>query len=413
MKKKKLYDELGEEIYETESAEWYAVKGKLPPEKWNWKDIKREWNKLGMPKDLAYDLFHIPLQYEKRCGYYMLISKRGVGKTTSVLLLGMILYKLYGVKIQYIRQSKDMLAPKFAQEAFSTIISCGYISKLTEGRWNSAYYYGSRWVFCNIDEDGKISEKTNNHFCYTLSVDQSFTYKSNYNAPDGDITIFDEFIGKHYTTNEFVYYLDILSTIIRKRAGVLNFMLSNAIDEYSEYFDEFEINEQIRTMKKGDCDICTTPGGTRIYVELIDHHDKNAARLNKEYFGFSNPRLYAITGAGEWNVPLCKHYDQDDDLELIDRKHYIKMGLNLVNLELYSSRKYGWIVRVHKATRFYEDSVIYTMDEIEDKRFRKGKGFSKVDRFIWNILTSDRWHYATNSQKNFVDKYTSICYGWK
>ena len=122
MKKKKLYDELGEEIYETESAEWYAVKGKLHPEKWNWKDIKREWNKLGMPKDVAYDLFHIPLQYEKRCGYYMLISKRGVGKTTSVLLLGMILYKLYGVKIQYIRQSKDMLAPKFAQEAFSTII---------------------------------------------------------------------------------------------------------------------------------------------------------------------------------------------------------------------------------------------------------------------------------------------------
>lgn len=413
MRKKKLLDEMGNEIYETESAEWYCCKGKTPPEKWDWKLIKREWNKLKMPKDIAYDIFHIPLQYEKRCGYYMLISKRGVGKTTSVVLLGLILYKLYGVKIQYIRETKDMLAPKFAQEMMATILSCGYIEKLTEGRWNSAYYYGSRWVFCKVDEDGKIVEKTANHFMYTLSIDQSFTYKSNYNAPDGDITIFDEFIGKRYTPNSFIYYLDILSTIIRKRSGVLNFMLSNAIDEYSEYFDEFEINERIRTMKKGDCDICVSPGGTRIYVELIDHHDKNAARLNREYFGFSNPRLYAITGSGEWNVPICKHYDLEDDLELIDRTHYIKMGLNLVNLELHRSEKYGLIVRVHKATRFYEDSIIYTMDMIDDARYRRGTGRSKVDSLIWGLLKSGKWHFATNSQKNFVDKYVAISYNSK
>ena len=410
MKKKKIIDELGNDIFEVDAAEWYACKGKLPPDKWNWKDIKREWNKLKMPKNLAYDIFHIPLTYERRCGYYMLISKRGVGKTTSIILLGLILFKLYGTKIQYIRENKDMLAPKNAQELMSTILSCGYISILTEGRWNSAYYYGSRWMYCNVNDDGQIVEKSGVHFCYTLSIDQSFVYKSNYNAPDGDITIFDEFIGKRYAANSFIYYLDILSTIIRKRSGVLNFMLSNAIDEYSEYFDEFEINDQIRKMKKGDCDICESPGGTRIYVELIDHHDKNAARLNKEYFGFSNPRLYAITGSGEWNVPLCKHYDLDDELDLIDRTHYIKMGLNLVNLELYRSVKYGLIVRVHKATRVYEDSIIYTMDEIEDSRYRKGKGYSKVDALLWRLLSRDVWQYATNSQKNFVDKYVSISY---
>ena len=303
-RRKILKDEHGEDLFEIESAEWYAVKGKLPPEKWNWKDIKKEWNKLKMPKDVAYDLFHIPMEYNKRCGYYMLLSKRGVGKTTSVMLLGLILFKLYGVQIQYIRQTDDMLKPKFAQELMSTILSCGYIKTLTEGRWNYAYYYANRWVFANIDEDGHIVEKTSLHFCYTLSIDQSFTYKSNYNAPNGNFTVFDEFIGKRYTQNEFVYYLDILSTIIRKRSGVINFMLSNNIDEFSEYFEEFEIYEQIREMKAGECDIATTPGGTRIYVEKINIHDKNAARLNMEYFGFKNPRLYAITGAGEWNVAL-------------------------------------------------------------------------------------------------------------
>ena len=398
---------------EDPAGKWYAVKGHLPPEKWNWKDIKKEWNRLKMPKDEAYDIFHIPLDYAKRCGYYMLLSKRGVGKTTSVMLLGMILFKLYGCQVQYIRQTEDMLKPKFAQELMSTILKFGYIEKLTEGRWNSAYYYASRWVFCNVDQDGKIIEKSGIHFCYTLSIDQSFTYKSNYNAPEGNMTVFDEFIGKRYTENSFVYYLDILSTIIRKRSGVVNFMLSNNIDEFSEYFEEFEIYEQIREMKAGECDIAETPGGTRIYVEKINKHDKNAARLNKEYFGFKNPRLYAITGAGEWNVALCKHYDLEDNVELIDRRHYIKMGSNLVNIELHNSEKYGLICRIHKATRIYDDSIIYTMDAIEDKRYRKGKGWSKVDHLLWGLLARDMWHYATNSQKNFVDKYASTCYGYK
>lgn len=413
MRKKQLKDENGLDLFEVEAAEWFAVKGHLPPEKWNWKDIKKEWNKLKMPKDVAYDLFHIPMEYNKRCGYYMLLSKRGVGKTTSVMLLGLILFKLYGVQIQYIRQTEDMLKPKFAQELMSTILSCGYIKTLTEGRWNYAYYYANKWVFANIDGDGHIVEKTSLHFCYTLSIDQSFTYKSNYNAPNGNFTVFDEFIGKRYTQNEFVYYLDILSTIIRKRSGVINFMLSNNIDEFSEYFEEFEIYDQIREMKAGECDIAETPGGTRIYVEKINIHDKNAARLNAEYFGFKNPRLYAITGAGEWNVALCKHYDLDDEVELIDRTHYIKMGYNLVNLELCRSGKYGYICRVHKATRIHDDSIVYTMDMIEDKRYRQGKGHSRVDAFIWGLLRAGLWHYATNSQKNFVDKYVSICYGYK
>lgn len=405
MKKDKILQKNEEGILEEiEVGSWYCTQGFKDPKDWDWKLIRKEWKALKMPKDLAYDIFHIPWG---TCAYNMLISKRGVGKTTSILLLGLILFKLYGVIIQYIRSTEDMTAPKFAQELMSTILACGYIEKLTDGRWNYAYYHAKKWVFANIDEQGKIVERTNNHFLYVISLDKNLELKSNYNAPHGDLTVFDEFIGK-YTPNEFIRYLDVLSTIIRKRAGVINVMLSNAIDEYSEYFDEFEINEEIRQMKKGDCRICESSGGTKIYVELIDHHDKNAARLNKEYFGFKNPRLYAITGAGEWNVPICKHYDLEDEPEVLDKTHYVKMGLNLINLELCYSEKYGHHVRAHKATKLYKDSIVYTMDLIDDKRFRKCKGWSKLDRFIWELLKRDMWHYATNSVKNFVEKYSIV-----
>lgn len=384
---------------------WHNIRGYRKPAEWDWKEIKREWKRLKMPKDLAYDIFHIPWG---QCAYYQLISKRGVGKTTSVVLLGLILFKLYGVVTQYMRQTEDMTAPKFMQELMDTIFACGYIEKLTNGRWNYAYYHAKRWVYANIDDQGKIIEKTDIPFMEVMSLDKSFELKSNKNSPRGDLTIFDEFIGKRYYPNEFIYYMDILSSIIRKRTGVINIMLSNAIDEYSEYFDEFEINDEVRQMKKGDCRICTSSGGTRIYVELIDHHNKNAARLNKEYFGFKNPRLYAITGEGEWNVPICKHYDIEDTPQVIDRTHYIQMGYNLLNLELCYSEKYGHHIRAHKATKVYKDSIIYTMDLIEDTRYRKGKGWSKVDKFIWELLKRDLWHYANNSVKNFVDKYNTL-----
>lgn len=390
---------------EEDSRDWYCIKGFTAPKDWDWKLIRKEWNRLKMPKDVVYDIFHIPWQ---RTAYTMLISKRGVGKTTSVMLLGLILFKLYGVQIQYIRQADDMTAPKYAQELMGTILACGYIEKLTSGRWNYAVYHAKRWVYANIDDNGKVVEKSDLHFCYTLSIDHSYDYKSNYNAPRGDMIIFDEFIGKRYYPNEFIYFLDILSTIIRKRTGVPIVMLSNAVDEYSEYFDEFEINEEVRQMKRGDCRICESSGGTRIYVEMINHHDKNAARLNREYFGFKNPRLYAITGEGEWNVPLCKHYDIEDEPQILDRTHYIKMGLNLLAIELCYSDKYGYHVRAHKATKIYKDSIVYTMDLIDDKRYRKGRGWSKYDKFIWTLLQRDLWHYATNSEKNFVDKYQQL-----
>ena len=40
MRKKQLKDENGLDLYEVEAAEWYAIKGKLPPEKWNWNTMR-------------------------------------------------------------------------------------------------------------------------------------------------------------------------------------------------------------------------------------------------------------------------------------------------------------------------------------------------------------------------------------
>ena len=108
-----------------------------------------EWKKLKMPKDVAYDPFHIPMAYKdrNRCGYYMLISKRGVGKTTSIVLIGMILFKLYGCRTQYLRQTEEMTTPKNSNKLMETILSCHYIDTITD----FCNQYGSYLSYVGLD----------------------------------------------------------------------------------------------------------------------------------------------------------------------------------------------------------------------------------------------------------------------
>ena len=59
--------------------------------KYDWKFLKKEYRKLGIPKEYYYPL---RVQWEN-AGYCAALSDRARGKTTEVLLLGMIMNKYY------------------------------------------------------------------------------------------------------------------------------------------------------------------------------------------------------------------------------------------------------------------------------------------------------------------------------
>lgn len=92
----------------------------------NWNDVVKECKKLGIPKDV-YTPFNLPFNEAK---YFIECSERSIGKTTNWLLLGMILNKMYGIQIQYIRQIIDMIMPK-NMKLFDTILEHHYIEKIT------------------------------------------------------------------------------------------------------------------------------------------------------------------------------------------------------------------------------------------------------------------------------------------
>ena len=360
--------------------------------------IRKEFRKLKIPKEF-YNPSGVPLE---QCKYFVGVSERSTGKTTNWVLLGLVMNKLYGTQIQYIRQVRDMIAPKNLNQFMDVIINNGYIEKVTDGKYNSCEYFAGNWRYINI-EGSEIKEKAEKPFMCCLSLDQNQIYKSSYNAPLGDLIIFDEFISSRYMPNEFVIFSDLVKTIIRERLSPFVVMLANTTDRYNEYFRELMIQDEILKIKVNEFFIKQTPLGTNIFCELIGNKNIEREKLNTLFFGFKNPRLASITG-GNWAIDNYPHIEREE-CRVFDKKHYISFNGYLVQLELCNNDRLGLFVKAHRCNKTYDDSVIYSVDGIKDKRYRHRYGHTMLDRFIFTLYDRNKFFYANNEVGNMVTSY--------
>ena len=139
--------------------------------KYDYKFLLKEYNKLGIPKE-----YHTPASYNfNNSNYFVELSERSVGKTTNWLLFGMIMNKHYGTVIQYIRQTSDMITPKYLKQLFETIILNGYIEKITDGEFNNVQLKANKWRYIHVNADGNIDKICDKHFMYNRTF-RRFNY---------------------------------------------------------------------------------------------------------------------------------------------------------------------------------------------------------------------------------------------
>lgn len=364
----------------------------------------KEYRKLGVPEGL-FDPTECPLNIAK---YFTIITERASGKTTNVLLYGLVCNKLFGTVIQYIRRDDSMLAPKNANSLMETIIYNGYVEKLTGGKYNNMIYKSRRWYYCRYEEDVLV-ETAKDPCVQCLSVDNSEVYKSSLNQPNGDFIVFDEMCSRRHLPDEFILFCDILSTIIRSRTeGITIWMLGNTIDRYDYYFDELEIADYMKYLQIGENALVKTSKGTPIYIEVFSPKKRTMKeKVNLIFFGFKNSKLNAITGE-DWLIVPYQHIDRCDEREIIDRSHFIVYENNLIQLDIVNSEKYGVHVIAHKSTNTEYEGVYYTTDHLKDIRYRFRYGFSPVDRMIWTLYDRKKFFYATNSDAAIVQKYVNV-----
>lgn len=373
---------------------------------YDYSKINAEYKKLKCPKDY-YNPTHIPFH---RAKYYHILSSRGTGKTNNVLLWCMCARKVhenYPVLV-YIRQRIDMIMPKNLSTMFNVIVENGYVEKLTDGKYNNIFYKARKFYYCKTDDDGNVIDQDPRHFMVCLSLDKHQDIKSSLSEPYGDFVILDEYISDYYN-NDFIRFMDTLSTVLRDRMSGHIFMLANTIEKNSVWFREFEIYDEVQYINFGENRIIESNLGTNVYVEVVKSTEGKEGKQKvsqKLYFGFSNPLLASITGSCVWaikNYPHIPSLSENDSL--ICNNRFIDNYGRLLKLELWNTENLGFIVLVHNATKLYDDSVIYTLNDITDNRMRCGIGYSKLDKFIFTLYTRNKFYYATNEVGEFFNNY--------
>lgn len=369
---------------------------------YDWNLIKKEFMKLKIPKGV-----YNPYKFHTVVGgkYIWDISERDTGKSTNWLLLAMVINRLYGSEIVYMRELVDMISPRNDTELFKTILSCHYIEKLTDNRYNAIRCRSRRYYLWNRE----TGEEEDEPFLVKWSLDENELKKSAVQLPDSDIIIFDEVISHYNYMDEFVVFADSIKSIIRERDCPLIVMLANTLDVHSQWFKEFEIYEEIQDLKPGESRIITSSGGSVVDIANIGktEHTMSEHRKahNAKFFGFNNPKLNAIRG-GSWNTRVYQHPYKDTDITEILQNRYIRHNGHLLRLEVKYSKEHRYYVVVHPAYEIKDDSVVYCLDtQLENYQYKYIWGNAKIDKKLWEMYQQNKWCYVSNTEGSLIDDY--------
>lgn len=386
--------------------------------KYDWHKIRKEFRKMGVIPHEYYDPCTAPLESAQ---WFVEVSERAVGKTTAWLLLGLLMHEMYGTVTVYVRSKRDMIAPKNSSSLYNVILANHYIDKITDGKYNHITYKSRKWYLCNIDKNGDIIDISPDYCTRMIAIEEGADLKSSFNEPFADIMLFDEFIPVNVRAcvpNEFVYLVDVCSTVFRLRECCKVVLLANTIDRYNQYFHDLEIFERVATTAVSENFTHTTSGGTKVYFEMIGapkQYRTKKERWNRLFAGFNKPELSSITGAATWAVKCYQHipYTDDEngaDVETVYTKLYVYSQNKYIRLDVVDNSELGRCIYAHWATRVYPDSIILTTEQIQDSRYIWGIGRdTQIGKYLLRMLEMHKIYFAANDVGAFFENYLIKC----
>lgn len=375
---------------------------------YDWPKIYKEYGKLKTPRD-TFDPRTAPVTL---ADILMYVSKRSKGKTTNWLLIGMIMYLMYGTRIPYIRTDKAMIKPKTANEIFNVIKTFRdgwYIKDMTGGKFNNIYYKWGKMYLCFIDENGVRTDTDAEPFFYFLSIDQHELYKSTLNIPMGDLIIVDEYIEESGRISDFVNFWDLFRTIQRDRLSVKVIFLANTTDPNNIWFRDFCISSEVKSVKPGEHKLIDV-NGTKIFFEYIDLKlSERTVKMISKYFGFAkgNPRMaHLVETEAPWSFKPVPHINYEDSDKYLDRTVRIRANdLETLQVELVEKKNGILCCYVHPCTIDYDDSIFLTLSDIKEPDEYWGLGHGKYFDFLWKLYQRNLWYYSDNETGALVESY--------
>ena len=357
--------------------------------------------RIDTPK--FYDLGGI---LAKNADYNMIFGERSNGKTYAALKYGLENYIKTGKQMAYIRRWREDLRGKRAESLFANHTANGLISTLTDGKFNEVFYVSNKWFLSYYNEENGKRTPCDAPFCYGFCLSEQEHEKSS-SYPNITTVVYDEFLTRrYYLPDEFMLFMNLLSTIIRQRDDVKVFMLGNTVNKYCPYFTEMGL-KQVPVMEQGTIDIYRFgEHGATVAVEYCSTVVKHKA--SNKYFCFDNQNLQMITG-GKWELAVYPHlpvkYTPKDVLFV----YYIQFNDTILqgNIIQVGNENFTYIHMKTTPIKDTENSLIYSL-EMNGKPNYKRKLISNasyIEQQIARYFATDKVFYQDNEVGEIVRNY--------
>ena len=342
----------------------------------------------------------------KNADYNIIFGERSNGKTYAALKYGIERYIKTGEQMAYIRRWREDLRGKRAENLFANHVANGLIEELTGGKFNEVFYLSNKWFLSYYDKDKNKRYPDSTPFCFGFCLSEQEHEKSS-SYPNVTTIVFDEFLTRRiYLPDEFMLYMNLLSTIIRQRDNVKVFMLGNTVNKFCPYFQEMGL-KNVGVMEQGTIDIYRFgEHGAAVAVEYCDTIVKQKA--SNKYFCFDNQNLQMITG-GKWELAVYPHlpckYKPKDVLFVF----YIKFNDAILqgNIIQVGDENFCYIHQKTTPIKDEDNSLIYSL-EMNGKPNYKRKLISNasyVESQVSRYFATDKVFFQSNEIGEIVRNY--------
>lgn len=346
---------------------------------------------------------------QKNAQYNVIFGERSNGKTYSVLKYALERYAKHGEQLALVRRWQDDFTGKRGATMFDALVANREIAKLTDGEWTGIYYYGSRWFLCRYDENEKRIND-DRPFAYGFSI-TSMEHDKSTSYPNITTIMFDEFLTRsQYLPDEFVLFMNVISTIVRHRTNVKIFMLGNTVNRYCPYFKEMGLTH-IKKMLPGDIDVYRY-GDSELTVAVEYCAANKAGKASDFYFAFDNPKLSMITG-GTWEIDIYPHCPVKYTPAEILFIYFIEFAGDLLQCEVVQHEDLNFTFIHRKTTELQnpEYDLIYSPDYSPRPNWRRKitKPTSAIEKKVVEHYLKDKIFYQDNEVGEIVRNYLIWC----
>ena len=357
-------------------------------------------------KEEVHKYYQLTDILNKGADYNLIFGERSNGKTYAALSYGIENFVKTGAQMAYIRRWMEDLRGKRSENLFANHAVNGFIEQVTDGKFNEVFYMGNKWFLSYYDKEKGKRFPDDVPFCYGFSLSAQEHEKSS-SYPRVKTIVFDEFLTRqYYLPDEFMLFMNLLSTIIRQRDDVKVFMLGNTVNKYCPYFTEMGL-KQVPIMEQGTIDIYKFgEGGAVVAVEYCSSIVKDKA--SNKYFCFDNQNLQMITG-GKWELAVYPHLPTKYKPKDVLFTYYIKFNEVTLqgNVIQVGNENFTYIHMKTTPIKEEETALIYSL-EMNGKPNYKRRLMSSatyLEQQVARYFAIDKVFYQDNEVGEIVRNY--------